>query len=122
MEKPHERAPLESLHPDFSVSVGGNWIWNKNPALHIEHPDRKVMFIFDETDCSKFDRCPSIAKIGRNQELNTATQYPYIAFVYGTKANESELITFAQQFTNPQLIEGLTSTWVSKEHATITDL
>jgi|GEM_PF-5414162 len=121
-EKPNEKIPLESLHPDFSISVGGSWMWNRNPSLYMEHVDRKVMFFFSAEDLAKLGDCPSVAKIGNNLDTETATQYPYTAFVYGNQNNSDDLVSFARKFSNPQMIESLTSTWVSRQNAKVTKL
>ena len=121
-ETSNENIPLESLHPDFHSSVGGGWVWNRNPLLYMEHVDRKAMFFFSADDLAQLGDCPSVAKIGNNLDPETATQYPYIAFVYGNKNNVDELVSFARRFSNPQLIEGLTSSWVRRQNAKVTKL
>ena len=114
--------PLESLHSDFHVSVGGDWLWNKNPGLYIGNADRKVLFLFGADDAHNLSQCPSVGKIGLNTDSQTSASYPYVGFAYGDKSNEAELRTFAKQFPKAQLIEGLTDTWVSKPNAKITDI
>ncbi len=122
MEIIREDTPLESLHPDFHISVGGKWLWNKNPSLHEGGVDRKVMFQFGADDADKLKDCPSVAKIGINQNPETSIHYPYIGFIYGNAENVSDLMNFGRQFRESQIIEGLTDTWVSKENAKITKL
>lgn len=122
MEQPDENTPLESLNPEFRVSLGGGWLWNKNPGLHVGDVDRKVLFLFNASEKDLLSECPSIAKIGNNSDLSTLAEYEYIGFAYGNKESSEELINFARRFPKSKSIQGLTDTWISKESATVTDL
>ncbi len=122
MEKTENNISLESLHPDFNISVDGNWLWNKNPGLCEGGIDRKVLFLFNEQDRELLGDCPSVAKIGINTATDTQTQYKYIGFVYGDKDSEGDIISFAKRFQKAKKITGLTSSWGSKENSVVTEL
>jgi len=121
-EKPRENIPLESLNPKFHVSLGGGWLWNKNPGLHMGYVDRKVLFLFKAEDRELLSDCPSVAKIGKNNDTETLGEYEFIGFAYGNRELSEQLISFANQFSKSKLIQGLTDTWGSKGNSTITDL
>lgn len=122
IEKSGENISLESLHHDFFVNVGGDWLWNKNPALYMGEVDRKVLFLFNEYDSEHLNECPFVAKIGKNVDVDTNSKYNFIGFAYGDKSASEDLKVFARRFEKSQMIEGLTDTWVSKQNAKITDL